>query len=366
MQKKIIALAVAGLVSGVAMAQSNVTVFGYADAGYAYTSDSFVKGAKNTSKILPGALNGSRIGFKGEEALGNGLKAVFQIQQGIKIDQGGEDIAADRWATVGLTSASWGTAEIGRRDTFIDQLLGGTDVQGRTLVSQVSPVMRDIGRIGNFVAYTSPVIAGGLTLKAGFSTSAYAAEDAVTVINTTTNVRVYTAAAEYVNGPLKVGAAYQYNKAQGTNTTSYDAGKEWAIAGQYTFGPAVFSAQYGQIVNGDGYVYSDLNGVDNTGTAKTTALVEKRKQWTVAALYNITPADRVSLGYAKGKNDFFAAATNDEKQSMWGVSYFHDLSKRTTIYAGYGSLSQDASNTVKYGINSTYEKALQAGLRHSF
>jgi predicted porin len=62
MQKKIIALAVAGLVSGAAFAQSNVTVYG-------------IRKAKSTD----GGQDGSRVGFKGTEDLGNGLSAFFQL-----------------------------------------------------------------------------------------------------------------------------------------------------------------------------------------------------------------------------------------------------------------------------------------------
>ena len=82
MQKKIIALAVAGLVSGVAFAQSNVTIYGVADANYYYAS------GDNLSRtgVDSGGLNGSRIGFKGEEALGNGLKAIFTMEYGTTID----------------------------------------------------------------------------------------------------------------------------------------------------------------------------------------------------------------------------------------------------------------------------------------
>ncbi|MDR3221457.1 MAG: porin, partial [Candidatus Accumulibacter sp.] len=77
MQKKIIALAVAGLVSGAAFAQSNVTVYGRADASYAYSKTDFKKfqGVENGLGIGGGS---SRLGFMGEEALGNGLKALFK------------------------------------------------------------------------------------------------------------------------------------------------------------------------------------------------------------------------------------------------------------------------------------------------
>ena len=369
MQKKIIALAVAGLVSGAAFAQSNVVIYGIADAGYVYGSDSWDKAVKSTSKMASGGQSGSRLGFRGEEALGNGLTANFKFEQAINIDTGGETVNnGGRWATVGLSSKSWGSFEMGRRDTFIDQVYGGTDVQDRVTVGQMSPVMRDTSRISNFFAYTSPSW-GGLTVKAGISTNPWVDEvepkDAAGVSKGVTNVRYYTAAAEYANGGLKVGVAYEQNKGQ-SNGESFDGGSEWVLGGKYKFGMVTLGAQYGQINNSEDITNPLLGASSSAPNQLLGATVEKRTQWTVGAMFDITAKDRFAVNYARGKNEFFAAGSSDEKQRMWGVSYFHDLSKRTNVYAGYGNLSQSSDNSVKYGIDGTYQKAFQVGLRHRF
>ena len=78
MQKKIIALAVAGLVSGAAFAQTNVTVYGIMDMSYTYSKI----GDAKFSGMEAGGWSGPRIGFKGEEALGNGLKTIFTMEFG--------------------------------------------------------------------------------------------------------------------------------------------------------------------------------------------------------------------------------------------------------------------------------------------
>ena len=83
MQKKLIALAVAGLASTAAFAQSNVTIYGIVDAGYVNSSvDRAAGGNGNFSGIQSGVWAGSRLGFRGEEGLGNGLKAVFTLEYG--------------------------------------------------------------------------------------------------------------------------------------------------------------------------------------------------------------------------------------------------------------------------------------------
>ena len=116
MQKKIIALAVAGLVSGVAFAQTNVTVYGVVDQGYAYSSsNAAVNGTNKFSGIKDGGLSGSRFGFKGEEALGNGLKAIFTLEYG-KDGDNNSDVSNffTRQSFVGLSS-NYGTFTLGRQ-----------------------------------------------------------------------------------------------------------------------------------------------------------------------------------------------------------------------------------------------------------
>ena len=94
MQKKIIALAIAGLASTAAFAQSNVTIYGSVDYGYAYRNDArkvagAPKGtADSSSRVDSGQQAGNRLGFKGVEDLGNGLKAVFLMEQGFNLDTG--------------------------------------------------------------------------------------------------------------------------------------------------------------------------------------------------------------------------------------------------------------------------------------
>jgi predicted porin len=120
MQKKLIALAVASLASGAAFAQTNVTMYGIADAGYVWSQgDALVTGTNKFSGIQSGLLSGSRLGFKGEEALGNGLKAIFTLEYGAEHRQqlrrratGGSLNARQQF--VGL-AGGFGTVALGRQ-----------------------------------------------------------------------------------------------------------------------------------------------------------------------------------------------------------------------------------------------------------
>src|SRR5574343_633103 len=109
MQKKIIALAVAALASSAAFAQSNVTIYGIADVGYFHMS---ADGKKPMNNVDSGGLAGSRIGFKGVEDLGNGLKALFTLEYALALDNNsGVGYADTPWSStvarqqfVGLSS----------------------------------------------------------------------------------------------------------------------------------------------------------------------------------------------------------------------------------------------------------------------
>ncbi len=376
MQKKAIALAVAGLASGVAFAQSNVTIYGVADMAYVYANHSYNDGSKSLSAIQSGGRSGSRVGFKGTEDLGNGLYAAFRHEMGISADTGVSTQTGTfgRWSTVLLGSKKFGEIELGRRDTFHDQLLGGASANARTTIAQVSPVYIDQVRYSNFAAYLSPIW-GGLQLKAGFSTAGndtsaqeveptrITAASQNTAANT--NKRLWTVAAHYNSGPLLLGASYERNKLQSRDSSvvgvdgSYDSGSIWNVAGAYNFGVVRVDAAYGE------YDYAE----DTFFTGSETK--DKRKQWTVGLSAPVGANGKLTLNYAKAKLSYLNPATDDDKLSMWGLAYFHDLSKRTSLYTAYGRISQDDDNTTKASLSTLpsgtgYEQGFQVGIRHMF
>lgn len=128
MQSKVMGAAVGAavasmLLAGSAAAQSNVTVYGIVDAGVEVINSSaaVAGGGGTTSRLSSGNLSGSRLGFRGTEDLGNGLKAVFALESGIAIDtgtnlQGGRTFG--RQAYVGL-QGKWGTLSMGRHNSLM-------------------------------------------------------------------------------------------------------------------------------------------------------------------------------------------------------------------------------------------------------
>lgn len=114
MKKSLIALAALAAVSGVAQAQSSVTVYGLIDAGYATSDINHGAGVETNQKVVgglhsangTGTLSGSRLGFRGTEDLGGGLKANFVLETGINYSNGEAATTTPSSATAGFANGS--------------------------------------------------------------------------------------------------------------------------------------------------------------------------------------------------------------------------------------------------------------------
>ena len=360
MQKKIIALAVAGLVSSAAFAQSNVTVYGIVDMGYQYSWDNTTSSTKSKSEIQGGNLDGSRFGFKGTEDLGNGLKANFDMTAGFGADTGVSygDLGASKrlmseGSSVGL-EGNFGTVKAGYFGTFLDDNTG-VDASGRHGPINTGSLY-GTGKYENFVAYYSPSFSG-LQVKAGFS-SAVGQQDATptaTPNGAIANVRAYTTAVSYANGPISAGIAYAQYKGQTTTATNpvgpfagNKAATDWNMGFKYDFGVAAASVFYAQQKAGDNAAIA-LGGF------------EKKKFWALGVAAPIGANDTIKAGYGQAK--LSGNGLNGETGKAWNVVYLHSMSKRTTAYAMYGNLSSSDDAYLGAG---AYQQVLTAGLRHTF
>lgn len=338
MQKKIIALAVAGLVSGVAFAQSNVTVYGVADAYYSYS-----KGDSATfSGVNSGGLNGGRIGFKGEEALGNGLKAVFLYEFGsVNIDQNA-GLTGTRLSFVGLASDKMGTLSLGRQASPSYMFLGSTSSNDVTAVNPTNyyiPAMTTMntgggGRWNNSIAYSSPTM-GGFDVRViyGFGeqvdspavaavpavpgnagTAAAAARD-----QDTGDLGQFGLGVRYMNGPIYLTAMYQGIEDNGA-TAADDKNTAWAVGGNYDFKIVKVFANY----------------VEEKLVVSTVDV--KKKVWSLGVAVPVSSVGAVKIEYAQYKGE---GAVNDATSKGFGIQYDHDLSKRTRLYAGISRITND-------------------------
>jgi predicted porin len=115
----------------------------------------------------PGAGRANRIGIKGSEDLGNGMKAIYQVEFGVQMTEegdgnvvsGGDDNISMRNSFAGLTGG-WGTFVVGRNDTPYKTSTGKLDLFADTMADNNGTVGFDDVRADNAIAYVSPNLSG--------------------------------------------------------------------------------------------------------------------------------------------------------------------------------------------------------------
>jgi len=387
MQKKIIALAVAGLASTAAFAQSNVTIYGSLDAGYTYRWDAENKttGQHSRSSIDSGSSAGNRLGFKGVEDLGNGLKAVFLLEQGFNFDSGTQGQGGrmfGRQAYAGLTGG-FGTAVAGRMYTPYYTFVAGLDPFAAGTVGSYRNVWGNTGstkaagatsannlidptRVDNAVAYVSPNF-GGFDVTVAYSNAASVDDNVSAVTNedngdNSKNNTVYGILAKYAGAGATVGFNVHRIAAQSTvaNTTLKTL-DNYTLGGSYDFKVVKLSAVA---------AYSIWDTSLSQGDASLS-------NYMVGAT---VPVGKFNLKASVNYSDFNGDARNTLRgqatQYAFGADY--NLSKRTNFYAAYSLIDAntarsstiygvgDATNNGVAAASNPFQQGLTMGLRHQF
>lgn len=350
MQKKLIALAIAGFASTAAMAQ--VTVYGRIDTSYSSTeTDTTVAGVTTNSKVTTtglgtGALTTSRLGFTASEDLGDGLTAKANLELGI-VDTSRKGADSDgattpfvqRLANVGL-AGSFGEITLGRQAVLADLVwqagnVGGTNNTIGT--AYIDGVKFHNTRSSELITYSSPTFAG---LKFGLQYG-----DGKTENGTTTEHEEMGLAVMYTAGAFNVNVGYskeeQTTPVAGVNTVTAEP-EQLIVTGSYDFGVAKL---YG--------IYAD--GED------TPAGINSREAVEVGVK---VPFGKVTLvgSYYQGETDFVNPLTVDDDLAGFQLGALYSFSKRTTAYVLIGS-----SEVEKQTGNTTTEKDQYAiGLVHTF
>ena len=297
MQKKLIALAVAGLVSVPAFAQSNVTIYGRMDAGV-FNKDN-EKGDAVTAVDSSGWTT-SRIGFKGSENLGNGLQALFQVETKLVNDDATGLSGEGRDTFVGL-AGGFGAVLLGRISSPLNSWLADFDhseTANNFRVTNVSGSAVFETRANNTIAYATPNM-GGFQAIAFYSFNLAAPE----VHPSADEIRVGGIGLRYTAGGLD--AFYTYNNAaKALEVDNHSLGLS------YDFGVAKIMGTY------------LLTDYDTNADSKQYSL----------GVQVPVGAGVISAGFGHEQN---IGGARDVDQDTWSVTYKHNLSKRTFLYAGY-------------------------------
>ena len=332
MKKSLIALAVLAA-SGVASAQSTVTLYGLLDT---YVGSAKSNGVSNTV-VESGGIQTSRFGFKGSEDLGGGLKANFLLESGFNVDNGslnGRPLFG-RQSYVGF-SGGFGEVKLGKMWTAYDDLVGsGISAFNANVFAPTANVFKSTGYSdtpGNSVYYSTPDF-GGFT-----GAASYTFRENKTV--TTGAGKIISVQAAYAGGPVFVGFAYQTEKATAAAATV----KFMQLNGSYDLGVAKLLAAYGNVKNGSGV------------SGGAFAVLPKTTEFTIGADFPVTSAFTLSGGYARSRDEVGGGYYT---RKGFGIAGLYALSKRTNAYVG---LNSTKSTEPIVGKNSI----VAVGVRHTF
>ena len=297
MQKKLIALAVAGLVSVPAFAQSNVTIYGRLDAGLFNKDDAE---GNAVTRVDSSGWTTSRLGFKGAENLGNGLQALFQVETKLVNDDDTGLTGQARDTFVGL-AGGFGAVLLGRLSSPLNSWLADFDhAEGAPYfkVTNVTDSALFETRANNTIAYATPNM-GGFQAIAFYSFNLAAPE----LWPSRQEIRVGGVGFRYTAGGLD--AFYTYNNAaKALEVDNHSLGLS------YDFGVAKIMGTY------------LLTDYDTNADSKQYSL----------GVQVPVGAGVISAGFGHDQN---IGGVRDADQDTWALTYKHNLSKRTYLYAGY-------------------------------
>jgi predicted porin len=413
MQKKLIALAIAGLASS-AFAQSNVTIYGAADASFDFIRVSGGAANADTPNFQKVSTPGSHLGFKGVESLGNGMAAVFQFESDVNFDGQGT-FGATRDSYVAL-AGSFGTVALGNLTgptrafgeamdvntnhdgiTSNRAVLGkmGGLLQGQSIDanSELTVVGSNVlsglpglpgqsrssigssifdTRLKNAIAYISPNFSG-FQATLGYFATENKSDSALSKIKTS----AYDLGLTYSNGPIWAGLTYGdiqvrnnpgYAGTEGGTLSSVGATdlrtKETRLGGKYDFGNATVRLMWSR------------NQTDAGGGFDI-----EQDVWGIGGTFNVTANGKITAQYYDAQDVDGNAGTlvalipvgSNTGAKFFSLGYEHSLSKRTMLKAAYARLDND-SNALGYDFAHSTGLAgsdielsgFQVGLRHSF
>ena len=303
-----------------AQSPSAVTIYGRVDLSVGQQAD-----APRNREVRNGS--NSRIGFRGVEDMGGGLRAIFHLEHRFKADDG--TLASPRFwegkSIVGL-EGSWGRLTLGREEnpayTFGQVVADpwATD----TVANNASIISGRIGstRYSNTVNYR--LTAGDF----GFGIQIAEAEGNEPASGGRADKRPYSLGAGWASGPWRIGAGFE-NPA--------DRDDRWAtLAASYDFGWARLGGFAGSGKNAEGQTV---------------------RGWLMSAIAPLDRAElRASYGVLKNKD----LPVNDELDKQFSLGYHFALSRRTTLYA---DLVNERRDGMPGGARRT---GYDAGIKHVF
>jgi len=364
MKKTLIALA-ALAAAGATLAQSSVTIYGRMDLGMSSVDTTSQANPSTEAFSLAGAQNtrtSSRLGFRGTEDLGGGLRAGFVYEIGINADRqtetgvinsrGNYDLnnAQTRLANLSL-SGGFGTVVIGTFMNAFDTARGfspATGVGGAvpggdfTQMHGDALVHRFDSRTQNAIAYVSPAF-NGFTFSAGTVNEEVNSGDTARKYDGMIlglNFSQGPLAAQFAFGNLDVGYHVPLNLGSVATPANAEV-QNWALGVRYTLPQVVLS-----------FIYEDSEQSVNNVTSR------EFNAWEIGARFPMG-AFAPYITYGQGE---ITTGNVPNDTSAWQIGTTYNLSARTWVYAAFGEFQRDNQN----GTNHTKRDGYAIGLVHTF
>jgi len=364
MQKKIIALAVAAAITSIAASSAfadttvtipslspNVTIYGLLDYGYLNQggNSGAVPKAGSTSSFNSGISEDSRIGIKGFKDLGNGTKAIFELEYGLAIDNNGAQSNSsstpfyNRHSYVGATGG-WGTALGGRLEGARYSFEKAYDAFGGGTVGNFGSLIGNQARADNAVAYVSPTFGGGFSVLTAYTTKLTGPEASANY----NDARLYAIAPQYNNGAFS--ATYDYEDAT-LHGTGGDI-KINVLGASYDLTSVKFFG-YAETVKTSGPLVTFSGG---------SALNMDQTAWNFGVTAPVSDSIKLKFSYGdvKQNNLISGKGSNDCSKTSFGADYKYD--KDITFYADVASISNQANATCTISTSSANYSGAITGL----
>jgi len=346
MNKKLMAVAVAGALAAPAGALAQTTIYGVFNVEYGFASQPNSGAAPGVARKDAEAWNSgaSRFGLKGEEKMGGGLAAFYQCESDVKFLGGTTTTSGsicDRNSAIGL-KGGFGSVYFGSWDTPLKRVsgivritdeTGWTGSQLMTLSPKTTGMARGFSnRPTGTVNYDTPNM-GGFSGSLQF-TALNATKDAADTSNT--EGRNISLSGQYMAGPLAVVAGYEKGDENCAASSSCSAGAGtvsdeatgWLLGASYVFGPIKV-----------GLTYTNLE-------VKLAGVTTERPAWNLAGEWRMGGPHSLRVGYAQADDVEVNGATSASTGAkQYQVRYNYAFSKRTAGYAAYVKMDNDTNGT---------------------
>ena len=409
--KKILILSALATAAAASFAQSTVTIYGIVDAGVSRVSG--IKGG-TTNQLVSGIMDGSRLGFRGNEDLGGGFRALFTLESRLELDNGtvsnrppsGSQVA-DRFIQAGLMGLPAAVQPVlnsvsGNIGNGIGVNLGGTYWDRQIFVGLVTPVGAILAGRQYTPAYEVSAAFDTLqtqsALAAGQVASIPSAIDirlsntlayriaqgpfsAVLMVGaaegSTTTGKFYGANAVYRTGAFAAGVGYNTRE----NERGVKSLTNIVVGASAGIGPGTLSGLYISVKDDNPTGLSSIAAsVTPAVGAATAGLIQNAY---ISALRQDGKLMHIGYRLSLGANTIYTAYTkfddsrpNNADTNSYGVTYSYALSKRTDIntsavrfvnsaraQAAPGGACYLGGVTASAGADST---SLALGVRHRF